>query len=95
MKKKETTTQVDNNWALTELRLEFKRGYEFQKTVDRYEGKISFSNNQGESFTVKLREDMTQPYLDLVAGEIIKNAEDLSVRLKESLIVKKSSNEGI
>ncbi len=83
-----------DNWRLKELKFELKKGYSFNNTSDRYEGKISFENDEHESFTVKLREDMTEPYLNLIAEEIVKNADELCQRLRESLL-KKVENEGI
>jgi hypothetical protein len=44
------------SWKLKKLEFEFKRGYSFDNTVDRYEGKIQFENDESENFTVKLRE---------------------------------------
>ena len=73
------------SWKLKKLEFEFKKGYSFDNSVDRYEGKIQFENDELESFTVKLREGMCQPYLELVAKEIVNNAEELYKRLSESL----------
>lgn len=78
--------EEDNDWKLKELKIEFKPGYEFQKTKDRYEGKITFRNDQFESFTVKISSEMTKPYLDLIAEEVVKSAGALHNRLKDSLI---------
>jgi hypothetical protein len=78
--------QEDNNWKLSELKIEFKQGYSFQKTEDRYEGKITFTNGKFESFKVNISPEMTKPYLDLIAEEVVKSADALHNRLKNSLI---------
>jgi hypothetical protein len=78
--------QQKSSWRLRKLEFEFKRGYSFDNTVDRYEGKIQFENDESENFTVKLRENMCQPYLELVAKEIVNSAEELYKRLSESLL---------
>lgn len=72
------------NWRLQKLTLEFKAGYSFNKTEDRYEGKIEFTNDENESFSVKLREDMTEPYLKLISQEVVRNAEVLAQRMANS-----------
>lgn len=78
----------NQEWVLEKLTIEFKRGYSFNKTKDHYEGKIQFSNGDHESFVIKLREDMTEPYLKLVAQEVIKNAQQLAERMAETLTFK-------
>jgi hypothetical protein len=78
--------QEQTSWRLKKLVFEFKDGYSFNNTVDRYEGKIEFGNTEGENFTVKLRDNMCQPYLELVAKEVVNNAEELYKRLSESLV---------
>lgn len=80
--------ETNQNWVLEKLVIEFKRGYSFSNTEDHYEGKIQFTNGHNESFTIKLREDMTEPYLKLVAQEVIKNAQQLAERMAETLTFK-------
>lgn len=74
-----------NEWKLKSLEFKFVKGYSFDKSVDRYEGKIQFENDDSEMFSVKLRDDMCKPYLDLVAKEVVNNAEELYKRLYDSL----------
>lgn len=78
----------NNEWVLEKLTIDFKRGYSFNKTKDHYEGKIQFTNGHNESFTIKLHEDMAEPYLKLVAQEVIKNAQQLAERMAETLTFK-------
>jgi hypothetical protein len=73
------------NWKLRKLTFEFKQGYSFNKTEDRYEGKIEFTNGEFESFAVKLTDEMSEPYLKLVAKEIVKNSQQLADRMANSL----------
>ena len=81
---------MENNqeWVLEKLTIEFKKGYSFNGTKDHYEGRIQFRNGDNESFVIKLREDMTEPYLKLVAQEVIKNAQQLAERMAETLTFK-------
>lgn len=81
---------MENNqeWILEKLTIEFKKGYSWSGTEDHYEGRIQFSNGDNESFTIKLREDMTEPYLKLVAQEVIKNSQQLAKRMAETLTFK-------
>ena len=74
-----------SEWKLRKITLEFKQGYSFNKTEDRYEGKIEFQNDEFESFSVKVTDEMSEPYLKLIAGEVVKNAQQLADRLEKSL----------
>jgi len=74
-----------SEWKLKKISLEFVKGYTYNKTEDRYEGKIEFINNEYESFSVKVTDDMSEPYLKLIAGEVVKNAQQLADRLEKSL----------
>ena len=78
----------NQNWVLEKLVIEFKRGYSFSNTEDHYEGKIEFRNGDNECFIVKLREDMAEPYLKLVAKEVIKSSQQLADRMAETLTFK-------
>ena len=80
--------ETNQNWVLEKLTIEFKRGYSFSNTEDHYEGKIEFRNGDNECFTIKLREDMAEPYLKLVAKEVIKNSQQLADRMAETLTSK-------
>jgi hypothetical protein len=84
---------MDNDWKLKKITLEFKQGYTWDKTEDRYEGKIEFTNGQLESFSVKITEKMSEPYLKLIAEEVVKSARELADRLANSLITKQEKNE--
>ena len=82
------TETTKENWTLNKLSIEFQKGYSFNETKDHYVGRIEFSNGENESFVIKLREDMTEPYLKLVAQEVIKNAQQLADRMAETLTFK-------
>lgn len=77
----------NKEWNLQDLRIDFKPGYEFQKTVDRYEGRITFSNNEGESFTFKVDQFQAQKFLDIVGAEIIKTASTLGDKIAKSIFL--------
>lgn len=74
-----------SEWKLRKITLEFKNGYTYNRTEDRYEGKIEFENDEFESFSVKVTDDMSKPYLELIAGEVAKNAQQLADKLAKSL----------
>jgi hypothetical protein len=92
MKKETKELSPKENWILKKLTLEFTKGYSFNKTEDRYEGKIEFTNGENESFSVKLREDMTEPYLKLISQEVVKNAEVLAQRMANSFTNEKKES---
>lgn len=87
----ENLTKKENNmdWKLKSLSIEFKKGYSFEQSEDRYEGFIKFENNENESFQFKIRPDMANDYIKLISEEIINNAESLSSKLIDSLGLKK------
>ena len=81
--------KLNNKWKLDKIEIEFKKGYDFKdnpiEKMDRYEGKIRFENDEGESFQFRVKPDMAQKYIDLIASDIVTAATGLGERLKESL----------
>ena len=79
----------DETWKLDEIKIEFKHGWSHEKNPekqkDRYEGTISFTNEESESFKFRIRPNMAQAYIDLISEDIVKSANSLGERLKESL----------
>jgi hypothetical protein len=77
---------MDKNWKLQKIIIEFKKGYFYNKTEDRYEGYIEFSNEISEFFKVQITEEMSKSYLKLIANEVIDNAKQLANKLENSLL---------
>ena len=81
--------KLNNNWKLKSIEIEFQKGYDFkdkpEEKHDRYEGIIKFENDERESFSFRVKPDMAQKYIDLIANDIITAATGLGERLKESL----------
>ena len=75
-----------DNWRLRKIELEFQN---WGENKGKYVGKISFENGEFESFNFKIQPEMAQPYIDIMAKDIVKCAESLGSRLVESLNVKK------
>lgn len=75
-------------WRLKSIKIEFKNGYSFENTVDRYEGKIMFGNDKSENITMNIEPHMAEKYIKLCAEDIKKHAAELSNRLLLSLNVK-------
>jgi len=75
----------NENWRLDKLELEFKT---YGDDKGKYSGRIRFSNDDFESFTFKVRPDMAEDYINLIAADIVKGAESLGERLIESLGLK-------
>ena len=80
---------MENNWKLDNISIRFKQGYGWEKKEhkrhDRYEGTISFVNEEDESFCFNIPENYTQQYLDIMANDIVRCATDLGKRLAESI----------
>ncbi|MDD5649067.1 MAG: hypothetical protein PHF86_01430 [Candidatus Nanoarchaeia archaeon] len=81
--------KLNNNWKLKSIDIQFKKGYNFEedpeKQKDRYEGMIKFENDESESFSFKIKPDMANKYIGLIAQDIVTAATGLGERLKESL----------
>jgi hypothetical protein len=77
--------EMSNNWKLDKIEIQFKPGYSFDNSIDRYEGKIKFSNGDGESFLFNIDQVKCNEYIQIIAPEIVKTAEILSGKLISSL----------
>lgn len=73
-----------DDWRLEKLEIEFKQSYRSSEP-SKYEGRIRFQNGDYESFSFKLRDDMVEPYIDLISGDIVRGATNLGQRLLKSL----------
>jgi len=86
--------KINDNWRLKKLTIEFEKGFDFrekpEEKVDRYEGVIEFENDERESFSFRVKPNMAQKYIDLIASDIVIAATGLGERLIESLGLKKS-----
>lgn len=80
------TKLPQDSWKLDKIELEFQS---YGEDAGKYVGRIRFQNGEYESFTFKIRPDMAQPYIDIIASDIVKCAESLGTRLAESLGIKK------
>jgi len=76
---------MDNNWKLEKIEIEFKKGYSFNNTIDRYEGQIKFTNGDRESFEFNIDQVKSNQYIQIIAPEIVRTAEILSDKLINSL----------
>lgn len=74
-----------DKWRLQKIEIEFQR---WGEDKGKYAGKIVFENEEMEGFNFKVRPDMAQAYLDLMASDIVKSAESLGSRLLDSLGLK-------
>jgi len=72
-------------WRLDKIQLEFSS---YGKDKGKYIGTIRFENEEFEYFQFKIRPDMAQAYIDLIAKEVVACASELSGKLIESLRIK-------
>lgn len=71
-----------DDWKLKSLRIAFA---EYGEDKGKYSGVIEFENGDSESFKFKIRPNMAQPYIDLIAVDIVRGASSLGERLIKSL----------
>jgi hypothetical protein len=76
----------DQEWKLDKIELEFQR---WGENKGKYSGSIKFSNGENESFSFNVRPELAQPYIDLMAKDIVIAASGLADRLMESLGLRK------
>jgi hypothetical protein len=75
---------TENTWRLNQFEINFKKGYSYDNSVDRYEGYVRFENDEYESFKVKLNNEDSLKILDIVSGRMLSGAEELISRLKDA-----------
>jgi hypothetical protein len=78
--------KLDQEWKLDKIELEFQRWGEHK---GKYCGSIKFSNGENESFQFNFHPGLAQPYIDLMAKDIVIAASGLADRLMESLGLRK------
>lgn len=85
----------NKEWKVESFKVQFKQGYSWGKTpkeqIDRYEGAITFSNKENESFTINLDELKSAKIVELISSQIVETANELSLRINESF--KQQTNE--
>jgi hypothetical protein len=77
----ENNLENKTTWKLRSFEYVFKSGYKHENTVDRYEGKVSFTNNENEQFTIKISEELSLKFMDLIGGELIKTAGEFNEKI--------------
>lgn len=71
-----------DDWRLDKVVLEFKT---YGPDEGHYVGSISFTNGDHESFRFKIRKGMAKGYIELIAADVVKGAQNLGDRLILSL----------
>lgn len=72
-------------WTLREIKIEFNS---YGDNKGKYTGKISFGNGHHESFSFRIRPEMAEQYIALIADDLVKGAENLGSDLLKSLKLK-------
>ena len=80
---------MNKNFRIKEFSLKFERGYSFEKDEkkqkDRYEGKVSFFNEIGESFTICVDEDLSLDILKIISKKLAENTDKLVKNIIDSI----------
>lgn len=72
-------------FRLEKFELQFYRGYNFDSSVNRYEGKVIFTNEEGESFTLKPSVELSFKILELINQKLAENTETLVNNIKAAI----------
>ena len=72
-------------WMLKEIRVRFM---EYGENKGRYEGTVNFVNGHSESFSFRIKPEMAENYIALIADDLVKGAESLGQDLLKSLKLK-------
>jgi len=90
-------TEEQSEWRLNKIEIKFEQGWSHkekkEEQVDRYVGKISFTNKDNESFNLNIPQGMTRRYLDLMSEDIVKTAQQLGDKIAQSIKKQKDTNE--
>jgi len=74
-------TKKEIKWRLKSFEYVFKHGYKHENTVDRYEGKVTFDNNQNEGFTIKISEETSTKFMELIANELVRTSSEFNEQI--------------
>ena len=72
-------------WILREIKIEFQT---YGEDKGKYTGKVVFQNGHFESFSFRIRPEMADQYIALIADDLVKGAENLGSDLLKSLKLK-------
>lgn len=72
-------------WILKKIQIEFQT---YGNDKGKYTGKVDFQNGHFESFSFRIKPDMADKYISLIADDIVKGAENLGCDLLKSLKLK-------
>ena len=70
---------------LINFNFQFKSGYAFEKTIDRYEGMVTFQNKDSEQFTLKINPELSVLFIKLITNELAISVNELSSVVLKSL----------
>lgn len=83
---------METDWKLKSIRINFVQGFGLSKNdenkVDHYEGRIEFENGESDIISMRIKPDMAQKYIDIIADDIVESATCLGERVRESIINK-------
>ena len=69
------------DFKLRKFSVEFELGYSWEKDPekqkDRYEGRVTFTNDLREEFILKVDEDISFQIVKIIANKLAKNTESL------------------
>jgi hypothetical protein len=77
-------------WKLDEIKLELET---YGKDKGKYTGKVRFTNGHFEAFQFRIRHEMAERYIELIAEDLVKSADQLSSDLVNSLGLRETKQE--
>jgi hypothetical protein len=75
----------DKEWKLKKIELELVT---YGNDEGTYKGSVMFRNGDHESFKFRIKDDMAGRYIELIADDVVKGADNLAQDLIKSLGLK-------
>ena len=78
---------VSETFKLKRFTLIFKNGYQSLNTVDRYEGEVTFTNDENHSFILQIDDIAGKKILATIADQLNETAKSLSKGIVDAVNV--------
>jgi hypothetical protein len=81
---------MNSDWNLTDFKIEQKR---YGNDKGKYFGKITFKNDEMESFNFNITPEDSEQFLAIIADKVVETAEKLGQRIKADIQGRKAAGD--